>query len=134
MDDKLRVTLGFAVSVMVFLGVFAYAMAVINYGTVDLSEVLLVMMAVVLAIGAIVVLKDKMKNVKSGLPAEDEMSQKSEHKAGYYAYLSSVWIALGTSWIGDIIQITVSQTVGIVILLPAMIFIGLMIYYRKKGV
>ncbi len=37
-------------------------------------------------------------DIKKGFVAEDELSKKAAHKAGYYAYLSTIWLTVGLLW------------------------------------
>ena len=132
--DMMRIRMGFLASALVVLGVIAYGIAAATYGIFDITEILLVGTALTLAVSAAFVIRDRMKSVKRGLPAEDEMSKRGIEKAGYYSYLASVYIALGIGFFSDDLQITVSQATGAIILFSAIIFIGLAIYYRKRGV
>jgi hypothetical protein len=57
-------------------------------------NVLIVALIIVLAILALYRSRKKEKEVKAGFPAEDEMSLLLKYKAGYYAFLASMYLWL----------------------------------------
>lgn len=57
-------------------------------------EVLILVLIVVAGIYAFVTHLKQHKDVQSGFPAEDEMSNRIKYKAGYYAFLASLYMWL----------------------------------------
>ena len=57
-------------------------------------DLLIFVMIVIGAIYALVTAVKRQKDVESGYPAEDEMSTQIKYKAGYYAFLSSLYMWL----------------------------------------
>lgn len=132
MKDRMRVILGAAVILLVIAGISLY---VTQDEEINLPEFLaIVVIPLILVLGAAKILKEKAKNAKSGLPAEDELSRKINYKAGYYAYISSIGIALSTMWASEFFAgLEARHVAEIVILLPGMVFIGTYLYMSRKG-
>lgn len=97
----------------------------------NVSEYMPIAGVVVIAVGASWHLVDRIRNFRAGLPVKDEMSKGLEHKAGYYAFLASIFIALGLTF--AVQGLTASQLAGNVILSSSVIFMGLNIYYSRMG-
>lgn len=57
-------------------------------------DLFIFVMIVIGAIYALVTAMKRQKDVESGFPAEDEMSSRIKYKAGYYAFLSSLYMWL----------------------------------------
>ena len=57
-------------------------------------DVLIVVLIMVAAVYALVTHLKQHKDVQSGFPAEDEMSNRIKYKAGYYAFLTSLYMWL----------------------------------------
>ncbi|MFH1256827.1 MAG: hypothetical protein V1494_06065 [Candidatus Diapherotrites archaeon] len=137
MKHDLRVLIGLAVVVLVVASLAVYLASV---GSANSSELVLVIVALVIVFGAVVFLRDRIKSSREGLPAEDELSRRAVHKAGYYAYFASIYTALGAMFINDFLVgesgfqgIDAGQLSGIVILVPAIVFMAFALYFRHKG-
>jgi len=57
-------------------------------------DVFIIALTVIAAVYAFVVYLKQHKDVKSGFPAEDEMTTLIKYKAGYYAFLASMYMWL----------------------------------------
>ena len=96
--DKLKVALIIAMVGVVAMG----AVFAMLPGDLDLSTSLMIIGATGLSIGALYFARDKMSDMRKGLPTEDELSKKVMHKAGALTYYFTVWLASTsrTSWEG----------------------------------
>ena len=138
LNDRMKIILGFAVSAMVLVGIFAYW----SFGEFNsFKSLATIPIALVLVIAATYVVFTRFKSYKAGLKPEDEMSKKAMHKAGYYAFLATIYIALGIGFFEDLIAkwfkipvLEASQATGLVILLGSVVFIALAIYFTRTGV
>jgi hypothetical protein len=134
--DTTMVVVGFIVVALVLATLVLY---VTNMGGINLSEYSTILVLIVLVIGATWVLVDRMRSMKAGLPAKDEMTVKLSHKAGYYAYLASIYIALAFMWYSNSLEesggvgLDGGQTGGGIILLSAIVFMGSYFYLSHKG-
>ena len=58
----------------------------------------MVIVPLLLAIGALIIVWDRIKSIRAGLPVDDERAKKLHWKAGAYTYYATIWLALGTIW------------------------------------
>ncbi len=134
--DRTGIVAGFIVAALVLATLVLY---VTKMGSINLSESLSVLIIIVLVVGAAWILVDRMRNVRAGLPAKDEMTVKLSHKAGYYAYLASIYIALAFMWYSNSLEesggvgLDAGQVGGATILLSAIVFMGSYFYLSHKG-
>jgi hypothetical protein len=134
--DTTMVVVGFIVVALVLATLVLY---VTNMGGINLSEYSTILVIIVLVIGATWVLVDRMRSMRTGLPAKDEMTVKLSHKAGYYAYLASIYIALALMWYSNSLEesknagLDAGQVGGAIILLSAIVFMGSYFYLSRKG-
>jgi len=54
-----------------------------------------VAIAMAVALVALIAASEKVTSMKTGLPLEDELSRKATWKAGYYAFIIGLWLAIG---------------------------------------
>ena len=103
---------------------------------------LLASVSIAMAVGlvAVVAATERVKSIKTGLPLEDELSKKATWKAGYYAFLTGLWLAIGIMF-GNIIateafgadEIEFRYAFEAIIVVPAIVFIVLALRFKKKG-
>ena len=99
-----------------------------------------VAIAMAVALVAIVAASEKITSMKTGLPLEDEFSKKATWKAGYYAFITGLWLAIGIM-IADMVaveffklpQIEFRYAFEALIVVPALVFIILAMWFKKKG-
>ena len=131
MENKvLTVGLGIGIILAVIGTMFFYASGASLNGF-NISESMLITGVIIVVVGASWHLVDRFRNFRAGLPIKDEMSKRLEHKAGYYAFLTSIYIALGLTFFVE--GLTTSHLAGAIILLSSITFMGLNIYYNRKG-
>jgi hypothetical protein len=137
MHGKLSIGLGVGVVMLVLMTMAVY---MANAGNLDPIEILIFVLVMLIVMGTLVILMNKSRNMKAGLPLEDELAKKVAWKAGYYAYLSSVWVAVGALWYNTLFgekigarELSAEHVVGLVVLLPGAVFIGLSLYFNRKG-
>ena len=98
--------------------------------------------SIAMAIGlvAVVAASEKVKSIKTGLPLEDELSKKATWKAGYYAFLTGLWLAIGIM-IADMIAVEAFKfpemefrhAFEAMVVVPGIVFIVLAMRFKKKG-
>ena len=137
MKDKIGVVVGAGVAALVIVVVFFY---LLGADSLELSDILMVIIPIILAIGAIVMLWDKIKSIRAGLPSADERAKKLHWKAGAYAYYATIWIAVGTMWYNIIFadnlgfpELTAGQVVAVIVLLSAVLWFVFQFYFMRKG-
>ncbi|MDY6932180.1 MAG: hypothetical protein SVJ22_09735 [Halobacteriota archaeon] len=137
MKERLGIILGFGVVVSV-IAVLALFMA--GPGSPDSIEYIFMALVVCLSIFSSFIVIKRAKDLKSGLPVEDELSRKVSHKAGAHAWISSIWIAVALVWYNtffvdnfNVPELATEQALGAVILSSGMIFFVLAFYYNRRG-
>ena len=137
MKDKLSITFGIGIALLALLGMLFFFK---NSGELEVIEYVYFVLILLIVAGTSLILWKKSKDIKSGLPIGDELTKKTTWKAGYYSYLFSVWVAIGLMWYNIIIperfgvpELTVEHVIGVLVLLPGAFFIGLSMYFNKKG-
>ncbi|MDD5162623.1 MAG: hypothetical protein PHD95_00250 [Candidatus ainarchaeum sp.] len=98
--------------------------------------------AIAVAVGliAIVAASEKVTSIKTGLPLEDELSKKATWKAGYYAFLVGLWLAI-VIMVANMFAIEFFRLPEIefryafeaLIVVPAITFIVLALWFKKNG-
>lgn len=123
-------TLAF-VSVLAMLSIWGF-IAVYRAGYIPAGlEIFIFLMIMIAGIYAFVIQMKKYKDMQSGFPADDELSEQIKYKAGYLAFISSiyVWLALFLlkEWFTDY-----DTLFGIGVLLPAVLFIVIRSYLSRN--
>ena len=96
-SDRTRLVMMTIVVAAVIVTAMLWIVPVALQGMIVETSAMLII-ALFLAAIAIWQLRRVRDSVKSGLPIEDERSQRVKEKAGYYALLASIWFILGFSW------------------------------------
>ena len=139
-SDRNKIVLGTVTAVFVIVSLGAYLFSVMSAGIVQSGEIMMGFIAVVIVVTALLVTREKFKSYKAGLPAEDEMSKKCMQKAGYYAWLVSIYALLGSRMLGeDVAEAsgdwslvgTYMMLGGIVV--PALFFFAAYFWFSRKG-
>jgi hypothetical protein len=99
-----------------------------------------VAIAMAVALVALVAASERVTAMKTGLPLEDELSRKATWKAGYYAFLTGLWLATGimaANLIGGELfklpDIDFRYAFEAMVVVPALVFIVLAMWFKKKG-
>jgi len=100
MKDKLEILVGIGIAVAVIVTLYFF---LINAGNIDSSEIISSGVVIILVASALYILWDRIKNVKRGLPAQDERLKITNYKACYYGFIASIWSAVGAPLISGII-------------------------------
>jgi hypothetical protein len=124
------------VGIMVLIGVLFY---ILGSSSMDLGEIFLIIIPIILVIATLILVFDRIKNLKAGLPSEDERAKKINWKAGAYSYFSTIWIAVGLMWYNIFAEnlnlpvLNVGQVIAGIILLSGLCFFGFSFYFMRKG-
>jgi len=137
-EARLRAFVGIVIAVLalgvVFVIVFANA-TVDNWATL-MSAAILVSMAAI----ALIVARKKLKELKSGIPSEDERSRAIRMRAGYLAFYISLYFVLGMSFFHAILEdnqvssLPTSEWLMVYVAAMGSIFGVLYTYLSRKGV
>ena len=133
MKDKISIILGAGIVIAVLVTLYFY---VINVGNLELIEILLTGIVVILLASAMYIILDRLKNVKKGLPAQDERLKLTNYKACYYGFIASIWSAVGVPTITSIIfdyELPGHLVTAVVVLCGGLTFIISYLYLAWKG-
>jgi hypothetical protein len=137
MKEKLSIILGAGITILVL---FILGIYILGAQTIEFSDALMILIPIVLVIGTIILLKDRITNVRAGLPSADERSKKLHWKAGAYTYYATIWIAVGTLWYNIIFAdnlgfpaLDAGYVVAIIVLASAAVWFLFQFYFLRKG-
>ena len=139
MKDKMTILTGVGVIIAVMITLAVYVTGMLN-GSIELQEYLMVFVIVVIVAAASWVMRDKIVNSRKRLPVKDERQTGISYRAGYYAWIASIWSAIGVMWFGIFLeeefgypQLTANYVVAGVVLISALVFFGAYFYLNRKG-
>jgi len=136
MKEKLQVIVIALVGIAVILGVIFYVLGSQN---LELSDLIFIIIPIFLVVATLALIWDKIKNLRAGLPSEDERAKKLHWKAGAYTYYSTIWIAVGIMWYNIFAEnlnlhvLTAIQVIAAIILLSGICFFAFNFYFMRKG-
>lgn len=139
MDEKARFWrfVGIVVTVLAVGGLFAIVSvndSVDNWWMLVPAAILVIMAAI-----ALIVARKKMKDLKSGIPSQDERSRAIRMRAGYLAFYISLYFILGMSFVHAILEdnqvssLPTSEWLMIYVAAMGSIFLVLNAYVSRKG-
>jgi len=128
---EILVGIGIAVAVIVTLSFF-----VLNAGNIELDEIISIGIVLILVVSALYILWDRIKNVKRGLPAEDERLKLTNYKACSYGFIASIWSAVGAPLLSGILfdyEMPGHYVTAAVVLCGGLTFMVSFFYLAWKG-
>ncbi|MDD1766089.1 MAG: hypothetical protein LUO84_06525 [Methanomassiliicoccales archaeon] len=140
MDEKarFRAFVGIVVTVLVVGALFVILFAnagVDNWATL-MSAVIIVSMAAI----ALIVARMKLKELKSGIPSQDERTRAIRMRAGYLAFYLSLYFVFGMSFFHAILEdnqissLPTSEWLMIYVAAMGSIFLVMNAYLTRKSV
>jgi hypothetical protein len=137
MADFKSVAVGFGVILAVLV---TLALWMGNAGSFELGEIFVTAGVLAIAAAATYVVLKRRKDIKDGFSPDDELTKKAGWKAGYFAYIASVWTAVGMMWLNIFLteafgfpEFSTGQFVAAIVLIPGFVFLALALYFRGKG-
>ena len=133
MKDKIGIGIGIGIAAFVIVTLSFY---VINTGNIELDEIISILIALILIVSAMYIIWDRIKNLKKGLPAQDERLKITNYKACYYGFIASIWSAIGAPLISGIFfnyELEGHYVTAIVVLSGGLAFMISYLYLAWKG-
>ena len=133
MKDKIAIIAGIGIAAAVLVTLYFF---IINAGNLELNEILPIGIVVILVASAMYILWDRIKNVKRGLPAQDERLKLTNYKACSYGFIASIWSAVGAPLISGILfdyELTGHEVTAVVVLCGGVSFFISYLYLAWKG-
>jgi len=133
MKDIKGILLGFGIATAVIATLSFY---VLNAGKIELEEIFPIGIVLILVASALYIIWDRVKNVKKGLPAQDERLKLTNYKACSYGFIASIWSAVGAPLISGILfdhELEGHYVTAVVVLCGGLAFIISYLYLAWKG-
>ncbi len=138
MDQKMKNVLGLVLGVTVIGTLLAYFLSV---ESIDLAGIVFIgIVPLLLVLGATYLIWNRVKAVKAGLPAEDELSKKAVVKAGYYGFFAAIYGALGVMFYNSFTEhellwpvLDADRTAEAIILISAIVFMASALWMTFRG-
>ena len=133
MKDKIGIVLGIGIAAMALVTLTLY---IISAGNFELNEIIPIGIVLIVVALAIYVLWDRIKNVKKGLPAQDERLKLTNYKAGFYAFIAAIWSAVFGPLVIEILfdyELPGHLVTAVVVLVSGFVFVASYLYLARKG-
>lgn len=133
MKDKMTAIVGIGIATLV---IFTFAFYLMAKDTIELFDILTILIVSILVITSTYLVWDRVKNLKAGLPAQDERLKTAGYRAGYYGFISAIWTAVGSNFGYNIIfdaELRGGLVTAAVVLVSGMVFMFSYFYFARKG-
>jgi len=133
MKDKIGIVVGIGIAAAVITTLYFF---VLNAGNLELNEILPIGIVLILVGAAAYIIWDRIKNVKKGLPAQDERLKLTNYKACYYGFIASIWSAVGAPLLSGIFfdyEMSGHHVSAVVVLCGGLSFMISYFYLAWKG-
>ena len=133
MKDKKGILIGIGIVAAVLVTLSFY---VLNAGNLELNEISLIGIVIILVAFAVYILWDRIKNVRKGLPVQDERLKLTNYKAGYYGFIGAIWSAVFAPLFFEILfdyELPGSRVTAVVVLVSGFVFAASYLYMYWKG-
>ena len=107
-----------------------------NIGNIELQELFPIIIALILVASASYILYDRIKNIRKGLPTQDERMKLINYKACSYGFIASIWSATISPLVSGILfdyELPGRYVTAIVVLCGGIAFFISYIYLIWKG-
>ena len=133
MKDKIGIIAGIGIAAAVIVTISFF---VINVESLGLDEIFPIIIVLILVASTLYILWDRIKNIKKGLPAQDERLKITNYKACYYGFIASIWSAVGAPLISGILfdyELPGHLVTAFVVLCGGLAFMISYLYLAWKG-
>lgn len=131
--QKLVIIMGVGITTLV---VFTFAFYILKDPSIELFDIISIPMIATIVLTSSYVIYDRYKNIKAGLPAQDERLKLAGYKAGYMGFIAAVWSAIGSNMLSIFIRdkdLEGNFVVAAVVLVSGAVFILSYFYFARKG-
>lgn len=131
--QKLVIMMGIGITTLV---VFTLGFYMLKDPAVELFDIVTIPIILIIVLTSSYIIYDRYKNIKKGIPAQDERLKQSAYKAGYYGFIAAIWGAVGSNMLSIILfgeSLTGNLVVASVVLISGVTFIFSYFYFSRKG-
>jgi hypothetical protein len=130
--DRMSVLMGAVISIAVIATMAVYLLSAgFDAGSLSMTTIIFIIVGL-----AAFVISGRMKSIKRGLPAHDELSKRTMQKAGYYTFLCMIYLALATQFVPEFLgwpELLGMHVSEIIIIGSALSFFGFYLWFSRKG-
>lgn len=133
MKEKMTIIVGIGIAVLV---IFTFGFYLTAKETIELIDIVSVLIILIILVTSIYLIWDKLKNIRAGLPAQDERLKLAGYKAGYYGFIAAIWSAVGSNLGYNILfdqELRGGLVTAVVVLVSGIVFMISYIYFSRKG-
>ncbi|MFH0860182.1 MAG: DUF2178 domain-containing protein [Candidatus Altiarchaeota archaeon] len=131
MNAKLKITV---IAILVLGVTISMGLYVKNAWPLNTAELLSMAVAWAIVIIGLAAVLNMWQSMKTGQPLKDEMTVKLAHKAGYYTWMITIYLALAVGWvIDDIPGMMPRHGATAVLLLSAMTYFIVLAVLKLRG-
>lgn len=133
MKDKLGIIVGIGIVTAVLV---TFSFYVLNAGNLESNKILPIVIVLILVVSVMYILWDRIKNIRKGLPAQDERLKLTNYKACYYGFIVSIWSAVLAPFLAGIFfdyELEGHYVTAIVVLSGGLAFMISYLYLAWKG-
>lgn len=133
MKEKMTIVLGIGVTTLV---VFTFAYYVLANPGIELFDMITIPILAIIILTTSYIIYDKWKNIKAGLPTQDERLKQAAYKAGYYGFIAAIWSAVGSNMSSIMLfdeELRGGLVVAAVVLISGIVFMMSYFYFSRKG-
>lgn len=133
MKEKMTAIVGIGIAACVLFTLGFYLLA---KQSIELFDIFSILIITILLITSTYLIWDRVKNLKAGLPAQDERLKLAGYKAGYYGFISAVWSAIGSNMASIFLydeELRGGLVVAAVVLISGIVFMMAYIHFARKG-
>ena len=133
MKEKMTTILGIGIATLV---IFTLGFYLFTKDTIELFDIISILIIAILLITSTYLIVDRLKNIRAGLPAQDERLKHIGYKAGYYGFIAAIWTAVGSNLGYNIIfdqELRGGLVTAAVVLVSGIVFMISFLYLARKG-
>ncbi len=138
--DKRRLIIMAILTITLLMGIVLYAFFAGSDGEFTAGTIISLVIPLIIIVFMIFFIVKRYKDIKAGMPLEDERSRRVLTNAAAKSFYVSIYWLLAISWFDGLFakmfgveQLTASQTAGGGIAGMALLFFGFWFYYDRKG-
>jgi len=131
--QKIVIALGIGITTLV---VFTLIYYVIGDPSIGLFDIISIPIILIIVITSTYIIYDRYKNIKKGLPAQDERLKVAAYKAGYYGFITAIWSAIGSNMLSIFLydqDLRGGLVVAAVVLISGIVFMLSYFYFSRRG-
>ena len=131
--QKLVILMGIGITALVVVTFVYYILA---DPTIELFDLISIPIILIIILISSYIIYDRAKNIKKGLPAQDERLKIAAYKAGYYGFIAAIWSAVGSNMLSIILfdeELRGGLVTAAVVLISGITFMLAYFYFSRKG-